>query len=445
MKIFFSHSSAQKPLVREIRKLLPDHINTWIDEEKLLIGDSIEQSLEKAIKKETDYILLFIDSFSVHSRWVEKEISWTLEQERKLDRVFLLPIVVDVQAWANIKPEIIKERKYLKLADYTENSVRALSKLITSELFSLICRDIQTLRSPGSVTKSSVIDRTDQVLNEIADSIRQVVFGYREAKPLQVDDLHAILKAKSPEYNPNDFETLMRKIIQNDLIPGLVYDGFELYVREEHYKWKGRISADAKRKIAKAAASHIRSGHKIALDAGSTTDELAKILCTRIENKSLFNISIVTTSISAANIFLETGTRLGFDDENSGFRLYLGGGRVRPNTLAVIEELDQESSQLQNIFDQLGGVDFSIIGVNGIHFEKGFTTHSNAEVKNKLCLMKNGKKKLILGDSSKIGIVEEVCFGTFQDDVILITNDGGTDPCYMDLVEKVRDKIQIAK
>ena len=51
MRIFFSHSSGQKPLVREIRKILPDHINTWIDEDKLLIGDSIEQSLENAIKK----------------------------------------------------------------------------------------------------------------------------------------------------------------------------------------------------------------------------------------------------------------------------------------------------------------------------------------------------------------------------------------------------------
>jgi DeoR/GlpR family transcriptional regulator of sugar metabolism len=445
MRIFFSHSSSQKPLVREIRKILPDHINTWIDEDKLLIGDAIEQSLENAIKKETDYILLFIDSFSVNSRWVEKEISWTLEQERKLDRVFLLPIVVDIHAWNNIKPEIIKERKYLKLEDYTENSVRALSKRITSELFSLICRDIQSLRSPGNVTRSSVIDRTDEVLNEIADSIRQVVFGYRAGKPLPVDELHAVLKAKLPEYNSDDFETLMRKIIQNDLIPGLVYDGFELYVREEHYKWKGRISADAKRKIAKAAASHIRSGHKIALDAGSTTDELAKILCTRLENKSLFNISIVTTSISAANIFLATGTRLGFDDENSGFKLYLAGGRVRPNTLAVIEEHRGESSQLQNIFDQIGGVDFSIIGVNGIDYEKGFTTHNNAETKNKLSLMKNGRKRIIVGDSSKIGIVEEMCFGTFQNDVILIINEGGTDSRYLDLLEKAHDKIHVAK
>lgn len=446
MRIFFSHSNTQKPLIREIRKLLPDHINTWIDEDKLLIGDSIQHSLENAIKKETDYILLFVDAHSVDSGWIEREIAWTLEQERKLDRVFLLPIVIDLHAWATIKPESIRERKYLKLEDYTEPSVRALSERITSELFSLICRDIQSLRSPSSLTKATAIDRTDQLLDEIANLIRQLVFSYRETEPLRVDDLRTMLsKHGAPEYSPEDFETLMRKIIQNDMIPGLVYDGYDLYVREEHYKWKTKISTDAKRKIAKAAASNIRSGHTIALDAGSTTDELAKILCTKLENKSLFNISIVTTSISAANIFLETGTRLGFDDDSSAFKLYIAGGRVRPNTLAVVNIHDQAPSPLNDLLEQLGGVDFSIIGTNGIHFERGFTTHENSETKNKLCLMKHGRKKLILGDKSKLGIVAEVCFATVQDDIILITDDGGSDPHYIALLAHAHDKIQVVK
>lgn len=444
MKIFFCHSSGQKPLIREIRKLLPEHINAWVDEDKLLIGDTIAASLESAIKKDVDYILLFIDSQSVTSKWVEREIAWTLEHERRMDRIFLLPVIVDLEAWPRLMPEPLKERKFLKLEDYTENSVKSLAKRITSELFSLICRDIQTLRTPSNTTKASVIERTDEVLSRIADSIRKLVFGYRESKPLPVSQLRNLLE-QSPtlEYQPEDFDTVMRKIIQNDLIPGLVFDGYELYVQEEHYKWKGRISLDAKCKIARLAASKVRSGTKIALDAGSTTDEVARVLCTRLEAKALFNLTIVTTSISAANIFLQTGTRLGFDDNNSGFRLFLAGGRVRPNTLAIVGR-DREASALTELLNDLGGVDFSIVGVNGIDAKAGLTTHSNAETENKRVLIAAAKKPLVLGDTSKLGIVEQVCFATFADDILLITNDGGSDPRFQELIAIAASKVEIA-
>jgi len=46
MKIFFSHSSRDKPLVREIQKSLPEHIKSWIDEKELLIGDDLKDSIK---------------------------------------------------------------------------------------------------------------------------------------------------------------------------------------------------------------------------------------------------------------------------------------------------------------------------------------------------------------------------------------------------------------
>jgi hypothetical protein len=60
MQIFLSHSSRQKPLVREIKNGLPEHLGSWLDEEKLLFGDSIPQSIESVIKSDTDYVLMFI-------------------------------------------------------------------------------------------------------------------------------------------------------------------------------------------------------------------------------------------------------------------------------------------------------------------------------------------------------------------------------------------------
>jgi hypothetical protein len=40
MQIFLSHSSRQKPLVREVMRNLPEYLGLWIDEQKLLFGDN---------------------------------------------------------------------------------------------------------------------------------------------------------------------------------------------------------------------------------------------------------------------------------------------------------------------------------------------------------------------------------------------------------------------
>lgn len=61
MRIFLSHSSRQKPLVREVKKYLPEHINEWIDEKDLLVGDEIDA--------DADFVILFIDSYAVESAW----------------------------------------------------------------------------------------------------------------------------------------------------------------------------------------------------------------------------------------------------------------------------------------------------------------------------------------------------------------------------------------
>lgn len=82
MQIFLSHSSRQKPLVREIKKHLPAHLESWLDEQKLLFGDSIPQSIESTIQSDTDYVLLFIDDYAVASSWVAKELEWTLGNYR---------------------------------------------------------------------------------------------------------------------------------------------------------------------------------------------------------------------------------------------------------------------------------------------------------------------------------------------------------------------------
>ena len=99
MRIFFSHSTRDKPLVREIRRHLPSHITTWLDEEELLFGDEIEKSIRSAITDTSDFVVVFVGRESVRSPWVRRELKWALERERQTGFIFVLPILLDKESW----------------------------------------------------------------------------------------------------------------------------------------------------------------------------------------------------------------------------------------------------------------------------------------------------------------------------------------------------------
>lgn len=76
MKIFFSHSSRDKALLRELRGYLPPWISSWIDEDELLFGSGLDASLKRAIDEEADYVVLFLGHEALNSKWVKREVDW---------------------------------------------------------------------------------------------------------------------------------------------------------------------------------------------------------------------------------------------------------------------------------------------------------------------------------------------------------------------------------
>ena len=79
-----------------------------------------------------------------------------------------------------------------------------------------------------------------------------------------------------------------------------------------------------KRQIARAALSHIHEGERIALDAGSTTSELAHLLC-----DSFQELTIVTASLPIFEIL----------SEKPGFQVILTGGFYLPGEKAFYGRL----------------------------------------------------------------------------------------------------------
>jgi hypothetical protein len=94
VRIFLSHSSRDKDLVHGVLRRFPTWLTGWLDEDRLLLGNELSASLKDAIDSEVDYVVLFLSDAAASSTWVRQEVDWALEQEIKLERVFLLPVLV---------------------------------------------------------------------------------------------------------------------------------------------------------------------------------------------------------------------------------------------------------------------------------------------------------------------------------------------------------------
>jgi DeoR/GlpR family transcriptional regulator of sugar metabolism len=134
---------------------------------------------------------------------------------------------------------------------------------------------------------------------------------------------------------------------------------------------------------------------------------------------------------------------MGFDDDFSAVELFIPGGKVRQGTQAIIRT-NNDSHEILRIAEHIGGFDIGVIGVNGVDLEKGFTTHTNIEVKNKIDIMRSAKTQILAGDSSKIGIVLEEKIADFSDDIQFVVDNEKTNDDLRKMLEIYKNKIVLA-
>jgi hypothetical protein len=145
MKIFLSHPSRDKALVREVKELLPSFLNTWLDEDSLSWGESFPAELKSTIQSGIDFLLIFLNKDALNSKWVMQELEWALRRERKLRRTFVLPILLEAIAAEDL-PDGLSERLFLRLSDQSRPSVEYLAQRITMKLFQLVVESYASLQ-----------------------------------------------------------------------------------------------------------------------------------------------------------------------------------------------------------------------------------------------------------------------------------------------------------
>src|SRR5690606_4857594 len=186
--------------VKELRKYLPYHLNLWIDEREILTGADLTTTIKNGIDVACDYSFEVIDHYADRSDWVRKEIEWAIAKESELGRVFLLPIVLEIDAWKELQNDGIKNRKYLSCFDFTDSCIESLAKSFSSEILGWLCYEFESKHKPVAVeslrTHLAVIDEADGLLRLLDNEVKRIVHPHRRSNPLALEDLYAKLRSK---------------------------------------------------------------------------------------------------------------------------------------------------------------------------------------------------------------------------------------------------------
>ena len=120
---FLSHSSADKPFIRQLAAdLTANGIGVWLDEQRIRVGDSIPEKIAQGLA-ESDYFLIGMSHKSAESAWVQKELNNALMSEMQRRNVHILPLRSDDSPM----PQIIAEKKY---ADFSQSYKAGLEDLL---------------------------------------------------------------------------------------------------------------------------------------------------------------------------------------------------------------------------------------------------------------------------------------------------------------------------
>lgn len=165
--------------------------------------------------------------------------------------------------------------------------------------------------------------------------------------------------------------------------------------REPFFDERHDINHDAKVRIAKAALAYIKPAQAIALDVGTTTFELARLIGPEM------GVRIFTNNLRVANARSERNAEI-----------YLFGGRLREKEMSLCGPVAVE--QARRLW-----FDVVFIGVSSVT-SQGIFDYSIEETELKRVFIERATRRIVLADSSKFDEMSLVQVANLQQFDVLI-------------------------
>jgi DeoR family fructose operon transcriptional repressor len=229
---------------------------------------------------------------------------------------------------------------------------------------------------------------------------------------VSVNELIDILQV-SPATVRRDLERLEQKNALRRTYGGAI--DFQSVGYEPLYSMRIEDCTNEKKAIAKAVARLIQPGEIVALDAGTTTTEVAKLLL------NLQPLTIVTPSLTIGQIFSEA--------DSEELTVILAGGILRSKTLSLVGDLCEEVLLKYRC-------DKAIIGCTTLSPELGAMNTNLLASGVKKSLVSISKKLIVVADHTKLGRMALATFASIEQIDTLVTDWQAPSS----IVEEFRDK-----
>lgn len=224
---------------------------------------------------------------------------------------------------------------------------------------------------------SSIDTSADRRVSGTSERREQIIQCLRQQGSVQVNDLSVAFGVSTVTIR-NDLAFLEKQGIAVRAYGGALICNSPSLATEPSVEDKSSLNTDVKRNIARAAVALIKSGHRVILDSGTTTYEIACML------QQYTNVIAMTNGMNVANALVEA----------DGVELLMTGGHLRRQSQSFYG--DQAEHSLQNYhFDML------FLGVDAIDLDRGVSTHNEDEARLNRRMCEVAEKIIIVTDSSK--------------------------------------------
>lgn len=180
---------------------------------------------------------------------------------------------------------------------------------------------------------------------------------------------------------------------------------------DQGFALRETLNLAQKIRIAEAAVTLVTDGSSIALDAGTTTLQIARLL------EGFANLTVITNSLDAAAVLCE----------RPGITALMPGGILRSVTRSLVgpQAIDWFGSHF---------VDIAFLGTTGVTADQGMANSNPFEIEVQRTIVGRARRVVIVADESKIGrngFLRSLTLDQVHD---IITNEGA-DP---GVVEQLR-------
>lgn len=227
------------------------------------------------------------------------------------------------------------------------------------------------------------------------ERIQQIVSYIRLKGRGTVDELAKKFNVTEP--------TIRRDLtfIENHYNLKRTHGGIIFHINDEsefQFNEKYKQNYELKKAIAKAAKNFVKESMTVAIDGGSTNFYIAQ------EILNINNLTIITNSLPII-----------YNARNSNTEIIALGGTLRKKSLAMVGGITVEN--IKSIKTNIG-----FLGTTGIDLEGNLFSPSMNEAITKKSFMQSIDFKVVVFDSTKIGITSLSKFGNIAEFDLVLTN-----------------------